>query len=444
LPANAEEKIREGHRNTFLAGLAGYMRRKGLSAEEILPTLQEVNARRCLPPLPKAEVTATAQSMEKYSPHPLFSFNSFFRTRGEEWPALDSRALSGLAGEVVETIEPFTEADPVALLLHFLAAFGCMVGPGPHCRVVHDRHPAKLFALLVGQTAKGRKGLSWGSIRRLIELAEPAFLERVVSGLSTGEGLVSRLQSQEFDGRIFAIEPEFGGLLIHLKREGNILSPVLREAWDQGDLHVVTRKDPLDAVGTHVGLVGHVTMEELQSHLTHSQAACGFGNRMLFAMVRRSKALPEGAAPPQAEMAKVAIQAKKSLNFAKRVDLVQRDEKAKELWASVYPELTEGRAGLYGAVTSRAEAQVLRLSLIYALLDRSRVITEEHLRSALALWAYCDASAAFVFGHKTGNMVADRLYSFLQQGAQTMTAISNYFGRNCTFRRKGQFGDGLV
>jgi hypothetical protein len=298
--------------------------------------------------------------------------------------------------------------------------------------VVHDRHPAKLFALLVGQTAKGRKGLSWGSIRRLIELAEPAFLEQIVTGLSTGEGLVARLQAQEFDGRILAIEPEFGGLLIHFKREGNILSPVLREAWDQGDLHVVTRKNPLHAVGTHVAMVGHVTVEELQSHLTYSQAACGFGNRILFAMVRRSKELPEGAAPPEAEMAKVAIRVKKSLTFAKRVDLVQRDEKAKELWASVYPELTEGRPGLYGAVTSRAEAQVLRLSLIYALLDRSRVITEEHLRSALALWRYCDASAGFIFGHKTGNTLADKLYSFLQQGDQTMTAISDYLGRNKT------------
>ena len=50
-----------------------------------------------------------------------------------------------------------------------------------------------------------------------------------------------------------------------------------------------------------------------------------------------------------------------------------------------------GHSGLYGAVTSRAEAQVVRLSLIYALLDCSPVIRQEHLLAALALWEYCEA-----------------------------------------------------
>jgi hypothetical protein len=36
--------------------------------------------------------------------------------------------------------------------------------------------------------------------------------------------------------------------------------------------------------------------------------------------------------------------------------------------------------------TGRAEAQVLRLSMIYALLDNTATIAEVHLRAALALW----------------------------------------------------------
>ncbi len=32
------------------------------------------------------------------------------------WPAMDQEAYHGLAGDVVRTIEPHTEADPVAIL----------------------------------------------------------------------------------------------------------------------------------------------------------------------------------------------------------------------------------------------------------------------------------------------------------------------------------------
>ena len=44
---------------------------------------------------------------------------------------------------------------------------------------------------------------------------------------------------------------------------------------------------------------------------------------------------------------------------------------ARVLWGAEYGGLTADRPGIYGAVTARAEAQVLRLSLIYALLDEA-------------------------------------------------------------------------
>ena len=42
-------------------------------------------------------------------------------------------ALYGLAGEAVRTLAPHTEAQPEAILLQLLAAFGNILGPRPHC-----------------------------------------------------------------------------------------------------------------------------------------------------------------------------------------------------------------------------------------------------------------------------------------------------------------------
>lgn len=94
--------------------------------------------------------------------------------------------------------------------------------------------------------------------------------------------------------------------------------------------------------------------------------------------------------------------------------------------------MSEGRPGLLGAVTSRAEAQVMRIACIYALLDHSKEIRRVHLEAALALWNYCDASCRFVFGDSLGDPVADELLKALRAAPEgmTRTQIRNHFDRN--------------
>jgi putative DNA primase/helicase len=62
------ETIPEGRRNITLMSLAGTMRRRGLDAVEIEPSLLVVNERRCDPPLPKDEVREVAASVCRYEP----------------------------------------------------------------------------------------------------------------------------------------------------------------------------------------------------------------------------------------------------------------------------------------------------------------------------------------------------------------------------------------
>ena len=69
-------------------------------------------------------------------------------------------ALYGLAGFAVRTLALHTEADPAAILLQFLAAFGNILGPAPHCTVGATRHGLNLFVVLVGESSKARKASS--------------------------------------------------------------------------------------------------------------------------------------------------------------------------------------------------------------------------------------------------------------------------------------------
>jgi hypothetical protein len=52
---------------------------------------------------------------------------------------------------------------------------------------------------------------------------------------------------------------------------------------------------------------------------------------------------------------------------------------------------------ILGGCWNRGEAQVLRLSMIYALLDGHATIELSHLKCAVACWEYCEDSAKFIF-----------------------------------------------
>ena len=83
-------------------------------------------------------------------------------------------------------------------------------------------------------------------------------------------------------------------------------------------------------------------------------------------------------------------------------------------------------------VVSRAEAQVMRLACLYALLDISAFIKVQHLRAALAVWRYCEFSAKYIFGERLGDPVADQLLIALKScdTGLTRTQIRDYFDRN--------------
>lgn len=363
----------------------------------------------------------------------------------DTWPILPREALHGLAGQIVQVIGPHSEADPAAILVQFLAACGNLLGSGPHCVVESTWHALNLFAVLVGESSKARKGTSWGHIDRLFSRVDPTWAStRVTGGLSSAEGLISEVQDDAEppkDRRLLIVQSEFASVLRVMAREGNTLSPVLRAAWDSGNLRTLVKHDPLKATGAHISVIGHITRPELLRYLSDTEQHNGFANRLLWCAVRRSKCLPEGGAVPAPDLHVLAERLRVVVQWAtKKCGQIKRDDAARKLWAEVYPHLSEGLLGLLGAATSRAEAQVLRLSAIYAVLDMSNTVRVEHLRAALALWDYSFASARYIFGDVTGDPVADRIREALEGTSDglTRTDISKLFGRHASADRIGQ------
>ena len=395
------------------------------------------------------------------------------RTNSPPPAPLGPAAYYGLAGDTVTTIAPHTEADPAALLFQFLTAFGNATGSSPSFSVEATHHRTNLFCVLVGASSKARKGTSWQHIRRLFRLAthmpQPTtpgidltkwLHESIKDGLSSGEGLIWHVRDsatqwkpdRKGGGREIVADPgvedkrlliqtgELVGSIRCMSRNGNTLSAVLRSAWDSGDLRILTRHQPVTASGAHISIVGHITTEELRHSLSELEVANGFANRFLWVYVRRSKLLPEGGALADADLCTLAQRLRQALHNASARGVMRRDEPANRLWRAVYPRLSVARPGLWGSITGRAEAQVVRLSLIYALLDRCKHIGVPHLQAALDVWRYADQSVRFIFGDATGDAVTDAILEALRASPEglTRTDLHNLFSRHITKERVDQ------
>jgi hypothetical protein len=295
-----------------------------------------------------------------------------------EWPTMSEAAYHGPAGDVVRAIEPHTESDKVAILIQYLAAAGNIIGRAPHYRIEGTRHHPNLFIALVGETSKARKGTSWDRVSSIFALVDDVWLnERVKSGLSTGEGLINEVR---------------------------------------------------DAIN-------------MRARLTRTEAANGYANRYLYPLVKRSKELPFGGdALDDGRLRELAEHSRTAIEVASKIGSVGWTTEAAEVWRRVYGSLSAGRPGLLGAVTSRAEAQCVRLALIYTVLDGQTNIGLPHVNAALAVWEYCEASSAYIFGASLGDPVADEILRALRQaGAEGMSrnSIRDLFGRHQSSDRIG-------
>lgn len=331
------------------------------------------------------------------------------------WPTLDPKAFQGLAGDIPRVLDETTEADPAAVLAQALAIFGWLVGNtgnAGHLLIANEQHGPRVWPVIVGDTSSGAKGTSWAAawrpFRKLLEGDTSTPVHS--NGLSSGEGLIEAVRDEigdpadekgwfpgVDDKRLLVRETELASVFHRMNREGNTLGPLLRQAWDGGDLRTLTRK-PISATDPHIVLVGHISPGELAAVVRAQDVNGGTLNRFLFIASRRSKRLPYGGNAPPEVVEDLAIRIGRALLAASTAGRVNLSEDGSRVWAGMYSRLTADRPdSVLTKATGRRAPHVLRLALLYALMDECRTIDVRHLEAAAALEQYSVDTAAYVF-----------------------------------------------
>jgi hypothetical protein len=332
-------------------------------------------------------------------------------------PELPPAALHGLPGEIATTLADASGADPAAVLLAFLALLGNAAGPQPHARFGGAEHPARLFVVLVGDAATGRKGTALSAVEPLFAEADPDWTDtRVMYGIQSGEAIIDQVADGTGDCRLMMVETEFARLAETMARTGT-LSTHLRNAWDGRALHRASVRQAQRASRAHVSVLGMITPEELLRHHRRLAQAGGLESRILYCYTAPLRDVSPFA--KAADTAYLAGRVREVLAVSRETVMGGTDPVSRVLltlrgiqprtelpvagdvsgsWTATVkarlPAADEGVPGLH----SRAEAQVIRLASAYALAAMSPVIGAEHVEAAIAVQSYCARSAEVVFG----------------------------------------------
>ncbi|MFH0730753.1 MAG: DUF3987 domain-containing protein [Pseudomonadota bacterium] len=373
----------------------------------------------------------------------------------ELWPSLDPGAIHpGLIRDIISASTVNSEADPAAVLGTFLTRLSVEVGRNPYMMVGDGRQHVNLLAAVVGPTGAGRKGTSAKPVERLFPpVAQGYSFARVTPGpLSSGEGLIDAVKDEVTawvvdkkskvgewvimhpgvsDKRLFVLTEEFSSALQAMAREGNTLSSIIRQVFDSGNLEPLTKSSKIKATGAHIGILGHITIMELNGLLQECQVHNGLINRFLWFCSKRQKIctfpIPisdENVVIFQSELRDIAA-------FSSRTSEIRLAHDGRELWEEFYPGLSESRGGFMGAVLERAPALVLRLAMLHCLVDQVEQITSEHLETAIMIWDYCEKSARYIFSDKDiKNPLAKKILALLAGSPMTLTEINVGLGKH--------------
>jgi hypothetical protein len=336
-------------------------------------------------------------------------------------PKMADEAFHGIAGDIVHCICPETEACREAILMQFLVAIGNLFGVAPHFFVGATMHRCNLYMCLVGPTGCG-KGMAWDAVEWQLGKTSSEFTAKpFLTGMTSGEGVI--MEAKELSGPVLAVETEFARTITNMNRDGNSLNAILRQAFESTRLRIPTKNNPIIVEGSHLSLIAHVPPSELKGKLSPGDIENGLVNRFLWARAYLGRLQSNGGCfenvmrslGPYFEPLIFAVDFARALKHPYR-----RDSDAQALWDEIYESLRVRPAGPHGSATARAAALTMRLAMIFAVLERDDEVRLHHLRSAMAVWDYCDQTAKSIFGDGRIDRKMDKLIKAMEHAVDGM------------------------
>jgi hypothetical protein len=341
-----------------------------------------------------------------------------------------------------------SEASEIAVTLNVLAYLSAYIGREKiTCDWGDFSLDTRPSLLLVGDTGSG-KGISETLVKTVFNKYSEKTGDKprlIRSGLNSGEGLIHVLRDYDEDSglgnkdkRVLAIDSEFAKVLTVCNREGSTLSSTLRNLHDGEDLDSTTKNDQFKCTRPHSVMMGHITKPELLSKIKSVDMANGFLNRFMICNMKLEKYQPIPKRTPDDVKNGLVNELEIIMRFVDEEPVMTWTEDFENRYDNLYglfknPNATEKKKQLL----TRTTKYVLMVSMLFAIMERKKEISINHLNAALHIIRYWWASIGYIFStgeqeaeFKKHNEIADKIYNLILEKRQcTKNDIVNLFNR---------------
>jgi hypothetical protein len=406
-PHGLKKHVTEGSRNHTLFKIGSAIRNHLISDEAVRTALLSENKLRCHPTLPDSEVNRISESVLKYEPKLILE------------PMISEECFYGIAGTLANESAPEVGVSREAVLFQFLIFIGNMCEHKFYFNLGGSKLYLNDYLLIVGETSKAKKGTSLKTVKYFIEKINSDYYKLCIrTGVNSGEGLVNSVRdkviSKEKNKKgeevetildeggkskiALFIEPEFSRLMKSGKRDGNTATEILRQAWDGDYLEVVVKKDSCSSSDHHISMIGHITQNEFEFLNSNVDSTNGYLNRFLFCRIFNGSPVPLPISFDKLSF-DFMPELHSAMAFIKNTEIEELalEEDAKELWTDIYNNFFYSPDDNYSDLMARTPTHILKMAMIFAVLDRNNRISKDHLISAKAIVDYSNDSIRFIF-----------------------------------------------
>ncbi len=354
------------------------------------------------------------------------------------------KGLPSFLQDMVNAACTNSEASEIAVTLNVLAYLSAYTGRERiTCHWGNYDIDARPSFLLVGNTGSG-KGTSETLVKAIFKMYSKKTGDnpkRISNGLNSGEGLMQVLRDYDVgnkDKRVLTIDSEFAKVLTACNREGSTLSSILRNLHDGEDLDNTTKNDQFKCTRPHLVMMGHVTKTELLNRVKSVDMANGFLNRFMICNMKLDKYVPRPKRTPNNIKDGLVDELEEIMRFVNKEPVMIFKDCFKNKFDNLYekfrePKGTEKKKQLL----TRTTKYLLMVSMLFAIMERKKEISINHLNAALHIIHYWWASIGYIFStgeqeaeFKKHNEMADRIHNLISDKGQcTQNDIVDLFNR---------------
>jgi len=363
-------------------------------------------------------------------------------------------AYYGPLGELARRHQTQIPVNLAAFYAMLLPAIGWLIGRRAMIEVSRDKHYCNLFTVIVGRTGCG-KGTSWNIVQALVEQIDPTCTKRLHRDVASAPGLIGLVRDASTvtkgkkaievsgitDKRCFVLFEEMDNLFTAIGRQGSTLEKLWNMAYDGRSLENNAR-DREKATNPHISCVCQITDDSFRDAVgTVSRGrgrSNGFFNRFITVRAIKERSLPRGGKMP--DVGDLIQEIQSALVALGSVDsdspkIIQWHPSTHKEWDAFDAAMDGEHAFLsgLGGLAARLKPNVMRIAMLFAVIDRDEFIRPDHLRAAKAFCLHCiDDSRGFFDRSRPSSAkpsLDDRLLTIAATGPCTLTDFHKRLGR---------------